>query len=747
VLNSDAPINAPSQDLLGRNGFARSLAKTINHWDGKESLVIALYGEYGSGKTSVKNVVKQLLETEFNYSKGIVEFNPWQWAGTENIQKAFFSEVGIGIGKAVTKSDKEISYWWNLFAARINTVSFVNQTLLQLGLFSIAALSTVGILSGFVQNEYVKIGSIIVYAVSGLLSISFLFLKKLSKILSEFYEARSAYSEKSLSEIKKELSKHLLKLEKSVFVIIDDVDRLTPDQILEVSKLLKANGDLPKLVYLVLADKKILANGINSALNVDGSEYLSKIIQVGFNIPEIDRGRLNNILYESLGKILQEYGVNYDNEGQRWVHLYHLGLFPLFDNLRTMKRFLTGLKFNMGLFKSSNGKMEVNAIDFIALEALRYFETDLYDAMPSYSYFLTQNPRALENIGTESDERNQLPAKVLALISDKNKKWGKEILMDIFPSLFGPGTSISDDEKVTSFRICHHDNFDRYFNLTIPHGQIRIDELESTIALQTDLPGFESTMNQWNDREIILDGLSRLYLQIEEIKPENINNVLGAFFNFSDTVPRARGLLAVGPVDEMRSICGKLLLSISDQTERENCFLEGLHLSKGLYLPAKLISWDYFEYVEKDKKKEDRSPLFSQDGYNRIVKAWIEKAREASTDTSLLKSHNLDFVIYWWLKWDEGSEAANIFKNQMSTRDGFFKVLRLVAFKPSDSIGSGFNRKNYSIDPNLAIQILSEESLRARITEYEKAQKNLEEEEILAILKGSLDAKRQGYYP
>ena len=58
----DRPIHRRSEDRLGRAGFANAIAKAIRGWRGRESLVIALYGQWGSGKSSVKNMVRETLK-------------------------------------------------------------------------------------------------------------------------------------------------------------------------------------------------------------------------------------------------------------------------------------------------------------------------------------------------------------------------------------------------------------------------------------------------------------------------------------------------------------------------------------------------------------------------------------------------------------------------------------------------------------------------------------------------------------
>jgi predicted KAP-like P-loop ATPase len=95
--SSDRPIISKRQDVLGRAKFAEQLASDLQTWDGNDSLVVALYGAWGSGKTSVKNMVLEANRRKRVTQLPVIEFNPWQLSGTGNIPSAFFRELGIAL--------------------------------------------------------------------------------------------------------------------------------------------------------------------------------------------------------------------------------------------------------------------------------------------------------------------------------------------------------------------------------------------------------------------------------------------------------------------------------------------------------------------------------------------------------------------------------------------------------------------------------------------------------------------------
>lgn len=64
-FSADRPINSVDEDLLGRAEFSKSLAEAINSWGGEDSLVVALYGNWGDGKSSIKNMVLSFLRKKY----------------------------------------------------------------------------------------------------------------------------------------------------------------------------------------------------------------------------------------------------------------------------------------------------------------------------------------------------------------------------------------------------------------------------------------------------------------------------------------------------------------------------------------------------------------------------------------------------------------------------------------------------------------------------------------------------------
>jgi len=70
------------------------LAQSIAGLPRAEGHVVALYGKWGFGKTTMLNYVRHYL-SELGQSEQpvVVSYNPWWFSGHEDLVRAFFSQL------------------------------------------------------------------------------------------------------------------------------------------------------------------------------------------------------------------------------------------------------------------------------------------------------------------------------------------------------------------------------------------------------------------------------------------------------------------------------------------------------------------------------------------------------------------------------------------------------------------------------------------------------------------------------
>lgn len=89
--SSDAPIEDPKLDRFDREPFARRIAETLARRRDSASMILAIYGPWGDGKTTVLNFIRDHLHKET--SVVCVNFNPWRLEGEDALLIGFFSTL------------------------------------------------------------------------------------------------------------------------------------------------------------------------------------------------------------------------------------------------------------------------------------------------------------------------------------------------------------------------------------------------------------------------------------------------------------------------------------------------------------------------------------------------------------------------------------------------------------------------------------------------------------------------------
>lgn len=88
MFKSDQPIEHAPEDLLQRAKFASTLAQTLLEYKDTAPLNIGLFGPWGSGKTSLANlIVQRIKEITVDVAEEekpiILPFNPWNFTSQD----------------------------------------------------------------------------------------------------------------------------------------------------------------------------------------------------------------------------------------------------------------------------------------------------------------------------------------------------------------------------------------------------------------------------------------------------------------------------------------------------------------------------------------------------------------------------------------------------------------------------------------------------------------------------------------
>ena len=269
----------PEPDSFTLQSRLGSVFDIIRHKNTRLPIAAAVYGDWGTGKSSAMRWLAEQLETWSKQSVGergghpkvrTVWFDPWKYHDRVEVWRGLVAEVIL----------RTIS----VEGASLATVTSAARKFgMFLGRSFLTALSAIKLK---VTADAKSLGS----GVGGEAEID---LKALQEIAADW--ERTAHPEKAfLNEFEtalKQWVKESLGADERMVVFIDDLDRCLPQVTLEVLEALKLYLDIPNLVFVVGLDRAVVYSVVRKHYIESGlgekkaAQYLDKMFQVEVDIP------------------------------------------------------------------------------------------------------------------------------------------------------------------------------------------------------------------------------------------------------------------------------------------------------------------------------------------------------------------------------------------------------------------------------------------------------------------------------
>lgn len=657
-LSSDRPSTDPAQDLFGHAPFAKTLAKAIRSHRGSDGIVLALYGPWGSGKSTVLAYVEHELEHSPDGERPVVvSFNPWWFSGQENLAKAFLGQLQAVL-PAKYKGFEKVG---NLIAE-----------------FS-GALGGVADLAG--KSHGIP------------------FLGK----LVESGAKRLATKPKDVPALKKALSGLLLAEKKRVLVVIDDIDRLAPDEVRQLFTVIKALADFPYVTYLLAFDREVAATAISEQTGLPGDRYLEKIIQVPFELPRVDKTTLRQALFTKLDAVMS--GTPEGRfDGGHWTNVFHTGLDPLFTVPRDIVRLTNALSVT---YPAVVG--EVNPVDFIAVECLRVFLPTVYDAIRT-------SPEEFTGYRASRDEHDKQRAVQfhdawLGKVPEAVRGSIKELMQLLFPRLESVWSNMhysgdSLQQWRRQLRVCVPDVCPAYFRLSLPDGAVSRAELDSLLQIAKDPAAFAealrkaATLKSATGISMARGLLERFVDHVtDELDVGHAEPVITALLDMGDELlvatDRIRGEFDFGNESRVRRIVYQLLKKVESGSRApmvSAAIERGQALRCSQYLIAGLA-----DEAEK-AAKGDGQAVVSVAEAGQLKDVWRKRVLVLSQQAGFIDHPALARLLSGWRHWGGEEETKAWWQRASSTDEG---LLKLVAAFASESTSQTFGE--YAVRVHLRV--------------------------------------------
>lgn len=436
----DVPLKMVSEDTLGRSNLSRMITTYL-----KDSLTknqpcrcIGIYGQWGEGKTSLLNFVREDLKNCQNLK--IIDYNPWMVSGQDALIKEFF----VSLQSSVADSTKElIKKYGKVFSFSAKTI--VNYIAPGCG-------------------DLVEEG-----------------LESLCDVANNY--------ETSLLDQKKAISKELIKSKTHLLVMIDDIDRLDNEETHGLFRLVRQVADFENTTYILAMDPNIVSKSLSTYYGrgnyEDGRRFLEKIVHVPIQLPAIQERILSDILREKLAMLFLQHQCD---QFVQFVDVERLSnkIGGVFSTIRQIIRYINQLNFVLPAIGQ-----EVNIEDLCLLESIKTIDLQAYLMINScksallkeHDYFYAHIDQKAEEKQVQNKYEEALDTITKGLNEEESIKVKK-----IVNALFGDKIGINSFTQPLrdAKNICTPTYFNLYFIQAVPQGVI------SNIVINAVYTGFNS---------------------------------------------------------------------------------------------------------------------------------------------------------------------------------------------------------------------------------------------------------------
>lgn len=311
---TDHPLTEEEEALSGWTSQAQTLTQKLLATDTtRAAFSLGIVASWGEGKSSFMGIMQRYLQ-QAQREVIVMRFNPWLYDKEAQLTKVFFEELRRTLAPYSSKLSRSINSYADLLLA--------------------------------VDNSWLKLAH------------------ELLRL-----------SQRSTTKQFDKLSRDIKELGRKVVIFIDDVDRLTREELLELFNLVRNSSNLPCLYFVLAYDKSYVLKTLQS----DGehmTRYPEKILQEEYPLPKLT----SNKMWAALKRCLSETQLGkkdkdklsrlLDQLEDKTLNLpYHL------TTIRMVKRMVNAFSSRHELLYS----LGINTRDLFIFELIYYVYPSVYD--------------------------------------------------------------------------------------------------------------------------------------------------------------------------------------------------------------------------------------------------------------------------------------------------------------------------------------------------------------------------------
>lgn len=652
--STDKPINTEEQDLLGRTTFSKQLGKAICEYNAKDGLVIGLFGKWGSGKTSVINMAENEINrlTKEDENKPLfMRFSPWNYSDKDNLISLFFqslkNKIEIQGNKQIKKIGKAISDYAGAFEA-------------------LSLVPAVG---------------------SGIVTI----LRSLAQVFKESPD---------LDKTRANLEQELIKANKKIIIVIDDIDRLNNSQIRDIFQLVKQVADFPNVIYMLVMDREVVCSALAEVHNIDGNEYLEKIIQVPFEIPKVRKTKLDDVLFAKLNQIINDLSHDVVLDKNYWGEVFENCISPYINTLRDVNRVV-----NTFCFRYVTLYQETSFEDMLGITTLEVLEPELY------KWIFNNKDAVCGEImrGLTSNKDNKQDYRKLYEEEFENMGIDSNVAIKCISTMFPVfGKKVNEynyfDESMSDIRgkmrVAHEERFELYFIFDLDDIKVSRNIINDCI-FYLDSDTLSTVIEKINKNGNIIYFLEEMRSLCDKIPYERLSLIASVMLDLHGKFEgeNSRIIFTLSASDIANYFIEDIFKKINSEEEKYQIICSSVEKvdKNGLAAMARIINSIELSYGRLAGDSENKGKqIISLAHLEELEKIYVEKIRSITSSESISDIKWFGLVFYLWECFDEKG-VSEYLEKLFESEVNILKFICSIASKwqGTDGVRWDFSGKNY----------------------------------------------------
>lgn len=691
---SDEPIFDEKDDLLKRKSFVQNLVDSIISWDKEKSLVIGLYGKWGVGKTSILNLTEKKIKESREESIEIIKFNPWGYSESDDLLNPFVNQISAQLSK--NKKNRRLLNLLKKYNELLNSFPS-KESVAKTWSYILLVVDVIGInIFNKFPNFIPKIKYWVLFGFA-VLAILLFFSDTLIKILSIKW-----HEEKTLPELKSDINQKLLSSKKMV-IIIDDMDRLSSQEMRQIFRIVKNNADFKNTVYILSFDREIVEKAVSIDDKLNGRTYIEKIVNVEYDITEPPHYLLKNYLLKQFEKVIKPLSskdtICFSEDNDKWSCIFNQ-IYNNVSTIREIKRYINLISFKLNQFINKT-TLEINLIDYFAIEFIRFKFPDYHSFIyRNKTYFLSAKDSISYNLAVpNSDNEKWFEESIQSYTSDEQICLS-EIIVWIFPACryainsyykimaYGGNVGESDRKKY----ICSHTFFNIYFEHLLAIDDTSVSQYDIDL-IKENAHNYES-LNELFLNYIETNKIHNLLKLLESnVRKENFlnsnetKNFLICLFEVADKIPDTPELFSNIPFNII--LLSYIVLTNFNSNNAYEIYIDVIRNCKNIYYPCHFLERQISEYDKSSKH------VFDKNDFDSLKNECISKIK-SNTDILINQKHFPILIEIW--KMFSQVDFENFKNDFMSNKENIWILFDAMVAEGKINTGirvSHYNAFNY----------------------------------------------------